>query len=277
MAFGARGGRASGSVRSSGAPLGSAMLRRLSVASSSASSSAWATVSSDPASGQRSATRRPFVAGGSSAGRRSKTGRRRGTLSCLGRSVGGRSAPPSRADLGARSADAGAARPPHPRSARGHRAAIARPSRGHRAASGALSSDGRLVLQTPSGADHRAAVVRFLRLLLRKMRGKLLLIGDGAPLHRGQPIKDFLARGAAKRLQLEHLPGSAPDLNPVEGIWAYLQRRELGNVCCQDFPELDLSTSPCGARKSGCATSGTSSRAASWSAGTLFSPLYRHQ
>jgi transposase len=160
---------------------------------------------------------------------------------------------------------------------RDQRAAIARPSRGHRAASGALSSDGRLVLQTPSGADHRAAVVRFLRLLLRKMRGKLLLIGDGAPLHRGQPIKDFLARGAAKRLQLEHLPASAPDLNPVEGIWAYLQRRELGNVCCQDVPELDLSTSPCGARKSGCATSGTSSWAASWSAGTIFSPLYRHQ
>jgi transposase len=36
------------------------------------------------------------------------------------------------------------------------------------------------------------------------------------------------------------LPGYAPDLNPVEGIWNYLKCRELGNVCCQDFADLDL-------------------------------------
>ncbi len=113
-------------------------------------------------------------------------------------------------------------------------------TRDHRSAIGALSSDGRLFLQTPSGAYHSTAVVGFLRVLLRKISGKLLLIWEGAPIHRGQPIKDFLARGAAKRIHLEHLPGYAPDLNPVEGIWNDLKCRELGNVCCQDFPELDL-------------------------------------
>jgi transposase len=113
-------------------------------------------------------------------------------------------------------------------------------TRDHRSAIGALSSDGRLFLQTQSGAYHSTEVVGFLRLLLRKISGKLLIIWDGAPIHRGQPIKDFLTRGAAKRLHLEQLPGYAPDLNPVEGIWAYLKCRELGNVCCRDFPELDL-------------------------------------
>jgi transposase len=82
-------------------------------------------------------------------------------------------------------------------------------------------------------------VVGFLRVLLRKIPGKRLIIWDGAPIHRGQPIKDFLARGAAKRIHLEQLPGYAPDLNPVEGIWAYLKRRALGTVCCHDVPELD--------------------------------------
>jgi transposase len=62
---------------------------------------------------------------------------------------------------------------------------------------------------------------------------------DGAPIHRGQPIKEFLARGAAKRIHLEQLPGSAPELTPVEGIWKDLKCRELGNVCCRDFTELD--------------------------------------
>lgn len=52
------------------------------------------------------------------------------------------------------------------------------------------------------------------RLLLRKISGKLLVIWDGAPIHRGQAIKAFLARGAAKRLYLEQLPSYAPDTLP---------------------------------------------------------------
>jgi transposase len=113
-------------------------------------------------------------------------------------------------------------------------------TRDHRSAIAALTVDHRLVMQTQNAAYHSTDVVRFLQLLLRKIPGKLLIIWDGAPIHRGQPIKDFLARGAAKRIHLEQLPAYAPDLNPVEGIWAYLKCRELGNVCCLDFPELDL-------------------------------------
>jgi transposase len=45
--------------------------------------------------------------------------------------------------------------------------------------------------------------------------------------------------GAAKRIHLEQLPGYAPALTPVEGIWNYLKCRELGNVCCRTFAELD--------------------------------------
>ncbi len=112
-------------------------------------------------------------------------------------------------------------------------------TRDHRSAIGALSSAGRRFLPTQPGAYHRTAVVGFLRLLLRTISGTLLIMWDGAPIHRGKPIKAFLARGAAKRLHLEQLPGNAPDLHPVEGLWAYLKCRELGNVCCQDFSALD--------------------------------------
>lgn len=64
----------------------------------------------------------------------------------------------------------------------------------------------------------------------------MLIFWDGLPIHRAQPIKDFLKRGAVRRLWLEQLPGYAPDLNPVEGIWNYLKRVELANLCC---PNLD--------------------------------------
>jgi transposase len=112
-------------------------------------------------------------------------------------------------------------------------------TRDHRSAIAALTADHRLVMQTQTESYHRTDVVRFLRLLLRKIAGKLLIIWDGAPIHRGQPIKDFLAQGAGRRIHLEHLPGYAPDLNPVEGICNYWKCRELGNVCCRDFAELD--------------------------------------
>jgi transposase len=110
----------------------------------------------------------------------------------------------------------------------------------HLAAIGGLTPDGRLFVQTQKQSYHSADVVRFLRVLLRKISGKLLLIWDGAPIHRGQPIKQFLAHGAAKRLHLEQLPGYAPELNPVEGVWNYLKRVELGNVCCPAMGALSL-------------------------------------
>jgi hypothetical protein len=62
----------------------------------------------------------------------------------------------------------------------------------------------------------------------------------GSPIHKGQPIKDYLAHGAAQRLHLERLPGYAPDLNLDKGIWNYLKRMELRNRCCADLAELRL-------------------------------------
>jgi transposase len=110
----------------------------------------------------------------------------------------------------------------------------------HLAAISGITADGRLFMQTQDQAYRSPDVVRFLRLLLRKVRDKLLVIWDGAPIHRGQPVKDFLRAGAAKRVHLERLPGYAPDLNPAEGIWNYLKRVELGNLCCSDLAALAL-------------------------------------
>jgi transposase len=81
-------------------------------------------------------------------------------------------------------------------------------------------------------------VVAFLRQLLRLLPGKLLVLWDGASIHRNQDVRDFLAAGAARRLHLEHVPAYAPDLNPDEGIWQHLKRVELRNRCCQDLQEL---------------------------------------
>ena len=111
-------------------------------------------------------------------------------------------------------------------------------TRDHLSAISGITLDGRLFMQVRPASYDAEAVVVFLRVLLRKISGKIVLIWVGSPIHRANALKDFLKRGAAKRLHLEQLPGYAPDLNPDEGIWNYLKRVELGNVCCSDFDHL---------------------------------------
>jgi transposase len=110
--------------------------------------------------------------------------------------------------------------------------------RDHLSVIGGLTEHGQLLQQVRTSAFDGAAVVDFLRHLLRHVAGPLLVLWDGAPIHRGQAVQEFLQHVGAERLWLERLPSYAPDLNPVEGVWHYLKHRELGNVCCYDQQEL---------------------------------------
>lgn len=69
-------------------------------------------------------------------------------------------------------------------------------------------------------------VTRFLRDLLRHLRGAVILIWDRGPIHHGTAITALCRR--SPRLHLVELPGYAPELNPDEGVWAYA-KRELAN------------------------------------------------
>jgi len=111
-------------------------------------------------------------------------------------------------------------------------------TRDHLSVISGLTLSGRLLVQVQEQAFKGPDVVRFLAHLLRQIRGKLLVLWDGAAIHRCQPVKDFLAAGAAYRLRLEHFPGYAPELNPDEGVWGHLKGVELRNVVCQDLKNL---------------------------------------
>lgn len=111
-------------------------------------------------------------------------------------------------------------------------------TRDHLSVISAITLAGTLLFMVREKAFRGEDVVRFLVHLLRHLRGKLLVIWDGAPIHRGGAVRQFLANGGAKRIQLERLPGYAPDLNPDDAIWQYLKRVELRNRCCQDMAHL---------------------------------------
>jgi len=111
-------------------------------------------------------------------------------------------------------------------------------TRDHLSVISGITPAGRLLMLVQDHPYKSPDIVRFLEHLLRHIPGKLLVLWDGAPIHRGQPVKDFLAAGGAERLRLASFPGYAPDLNPDEGIWRYLKHVELRNVCCETLAHL---------------------------------------
>jgi transposase len=110
-------------------------------------------------------------------------------------------------------------------------------SRDHLSLMAGLTRRGRLSLlvreEALGGADSAAFLGRLAR------RGRWLIVWDGAPIHRCGPVRELLAsRPWGRRLWLERLPGYAPELNPVEGLWQQLKHVELRNVVCVDLRQL---------------------------------------
>jgi transposase len=111
-------------------------------------------------------------------------------------------------------------------------------TRAHLSAISARSPAGKRYCHCQDDAMHSAEVVAFVAHLRREVPGRMVLIWDGAPMHRSQTSQEFLANGASPRLHLERLPAYAPELNPDEGFWQQRKGVELRNLCCCDLRHL---------------------------------------
>ena len=89
----------------------------------------------------------------------------------------------------------------------------------------------------PDGYCTTEKVVGFLRDLLRHLRGKVVVIWDGGPNHKGPAMREFLR--ANRRLRLERLPAYSPHLNPVEAVWSWLKYGQLANFVPAGLIDLD--------------------------------------
>ena len=108
-------------------------------------------------------------------------------------------------------------------------------SRDHLSVIGAVGLHERLYFQVHEAAISSAEVIRFLNHLRRVIPGKLLIVWDGAPIHRSKAIRQYLHDGAAEWIHLERFPGYAPEVDPEEGIWRHLKQVEMRNLCCRDL------------------------------------------
>lgn len=91
--------------------------------------------------------------------------------------------------------------------------------------------------QIHAGSIKSPQVIAFLKALLRHLPGPLLILWDGAAIHRSKVVKEFVATTDG-RLELASLPAYAPELNPVEYLWAHLKEHEIGNLMVRHAWEL---------------------------------------
>ena len=70
-----------------------------------------------------------------------------------------------------------------------------------------------------AGAIRTPQVVAFVGQLRRHFRGKLLIIWDRAQIHRSLRARRHMEKHQ-KRIAVAYLPAYAPELNPVEYLWA---------------------------------------------------------
>jgi len=88
-----------------------------------------------------------------------------------------------------------------------------------------------------AGSVKGPQAVDFLRALVRHLPQPLLLVWDRLPAHRSRLVRDYIS-SLGGWIQMEYLPPYAPELNPVEYIWAYWKQHELPNVCPKDYWQL---------------------------------------
>ena len=80
------------------------------------------------------------------------------------------------------------------------------------------------------GNSNSGTSVAFLEQLRERHGGRLNVIWDNAPAHRGEALREYL-RTPDLDLRLVNLPGYSPDFNADEPIWGWAREEATGNLC----------------------------------------------
>jgi len=96
----------------------------------------------------------------------------------------------------------------------------------------------RLFLSLHDHAVRQPDIVSYLRSLRRHIRGPVIVVWDNLSAHRAKQVREYVAVNC-EWLTLVYLPPYAPELNPVEQVWANLRARELANYTPDSLDELE--------------------------------------
>jgi hypothetical protein len=103
---------------------------------------------------------------------------------------------------------------------------------------GVRGGGAQLAFHVTAGNYDTATLIEVLGELCRFLDGeKATLLWDGLPAHRSTPMRAWL-NTQRSWLAVERLPAYAPELNPVEGLWASLKAVELANLTGPTLAEM---------------------------------------
>ena len=89
------------------------------------------------------------------------------------------------------------------------------------------------------GSIKKEEIVDSLKALKTHLKQPLLVIWDGLKAHRSRLVREYLD-GLNGHIQIAFLPPYAPDMNPVEYLWAWLKRHAMANYCPNNLSELHV-------------------------------------
>lgn len=103
----------------------------------------------------------------------------------------------------------------------------------------AISTKGQLIFHHQDKPYDTSAIIEFIQLLMQQVLVKVLIVWDGASIHKSKQLKAFLEQfDQAQRLHLVIQPAYSPELNADEQVWSRIKNVALKNSCFQNFKEL---------------------------------------
>jgi transposase len=109
----------------------------------------------------------------------------------------------------------------------------------HIGVTAAVNRQGRMCFEITKDKERFTAKVfiRFLKKMhLEFPRRRIILIVDGAPIHKAKIVNAFAA--ASTWLTLEILPAYSPEENPTEKLWGFVKTKSMNGSAARDKSEL---------------------------------------
>ena len=107
-----------------------------------------------------------------------------------------------------------------------------------------ISPEGKICSTVQSSSFKGADVVAFLKQALQEIGGRLLILWDGAAIHRCGEVKAYLkelalqAESELRPIELHLLPSYSPELNASEQVWKTLKCEMLRDKIFKNRTEL---------------------------------------
>jgi transposase len=97
--------------------------------------------------------------------------------------------------------------------------------------------DTRLLLHLQEESVTAQSSVDFLERLHQDIAGMVVVLWDGLPAHRSKLVKEYIVNNR-HWLQLERFPAYAPELDPVEYLWAAVKGKDVANFCADTLGQI---------------------------------------